>query len=79
MLQIDQGQSAIHHAIHSENLEMTKFLVSVGADVNVLDRTNRSPLSIATAKADEEIRLELIGAGALESNGRVGPAGSKSK
>lgn len=60
------GYTAIMFAVRWGNMDVTKFLISVGADVNIESDENISPLSIAAEEGYSEIIELLKEAGATE-------------
>jgi ankyrin repeat protein len=63
--QIDKdGNSFLHRAVHTGNVDMVKFLVSRGADVNVKDNYGQTPVQIAAQLDDAEIIIHLVSNGA---------------
>ena len=47
--------SLLHKAVRNRNYEMCKMLVKFGADVNLLNLDNQSPLNVAEANGDSPI------------------------
>jgi ankyrin repeat protein len=63
--QIDKdGNSFLHRAVHTGNVDMVKFLVSRGADVNVKDNYGQTPVQIAAQLDDVQIIIHLVSHGA---------------
>ena len=52
--------SLLHKAARNRNYEMCKMLVKFGADVNLLNLDNQSPLNVAEAKGDSLICRLLV-------------------
>lgn len=73
------GRAAIHIAAFCGHLEMVKWLVEHGADVNILDKCTEPPLYYADMDESGEITKYLITHGADESKkkGDVRRLGSK--
>ena len=59
------GYTPIHWAVHLDNFELLKLLISLGADVDVVDGAGQTPLHLAAAKGDSvEVVKVLVEAGA---------------
>ena len=52
--------SVLHKAVRNNNYEMCKMLVKFGADVNLLNLDNQSPLSVAEANGDYSLCKLLL-------------------
>lgn len=66
-------QTPIYSSVLNRNLEVTKLLIELGADVNVKDAARVSPLHHATVSQDNEIMKVLIQNGAsLEAKSHDG-------
>lgn len=55
------GISAAHIAAQNENIEMLKFLIEKGSDINIMDQDERTVLSIAINNENYEIVEMLTG------------------
>lgn len=62
----DDGKTALHVALIMGNKEMTKFLVTNGADVCVADQQGRTPVELAKRSGDQYL-LSLVSSRALKS------------
>ncbi|EED13813.1 ankyrin, putative [Talaromyces stipitatus ATCC 10500] len=60
----DIGETALHYAVTNNNEEMTRQLISRGADVNVTNNYGRTPLHLAALYANYEAGEILLDAGA---------------
>ena len=72
-LKDSQGKSAVHKAINNRDAQVVSKLIAAGADVNIIDNKEISPLDIAISSEQEEIVVQLINAGAdvnIRSNRR---------
>ena len=49
------GNTSLHYAIKANNVEIVKILIAKGAEVNVRNSYNMSPLYLAIKNADKEI------------------------
>lgn len=60
-----RGQTALYYAIQSKNVELVRYLVQQGADINAKSSTD-APLTLAMDRAlgDPQVALELINDGA---------------
>ena len=60
------GQTALHYAVQSKNVELVKYLVKEGADINAKARGDVTPLlmSLDRALGDPPISLALLELGA---------------
>jgi ankyrin repeat protein/uncharacterized caspase-like protein len=54
------GNSFLHIAVHENNEELVKFLISKGADVNIKNNYGETPLQIAADKNNLEIITQLV-------------------
>ncbi|XP_026304000.1 putative ankyrin repeat domain-containing protein 30B-like [Piliocolobus tephrosceles] len=54
------GNTALHYAVHSENLSMVAKLLSRGADIEVKNKAGLTPLLLAITKRSEEIVEFLV-------------------
>jgi ankyrin repeat protein len=54
------GDIPIHHAIRANNLEMVKLLIENGADINIKDDVNYTPLHVARLIKGEVEDQEII-------------------
>jgi ankyrin repeat protein len=54
------GMTQLLYAVLSNNFDNVKNLISNGADVNIPDSNNRTPLMIATANCNINIVTELL-------------------
>lgn len=54
-----QGISALHWAAHKEHEDVALFLIENGADISLLDKEGRTPLSMASP----ELVTKMIGEG----------------
>ena len=65
------GNTLIHFAARSGNVEMVKKLISDGEDVNAKNNVGQTPLDIAEKFEQHEISVELMRSGAkLEHSNR---------
>ena len=60
-----QGISALHWAAHKEHEDVALFLIENGADISLLDKEGRTPLSMASL----ELVTKMIGEGRGEEGG----------
>ena len=60
----DDGYTLLHWAAMDDKIEVVKYLISVGADVNVKDNKYATPLHWAVHKGSLEIVKLLVSAGA---------------
>ena len=58
------GARAIHWAVYSGDLEMTRMLIAAGADVKVANRNGSTPLWLASTNGDAASIRALLDAGA---------------
>lgn len=58
------GMTALHWAVHHDDVELVKLLVSAKADVNAANRYGVKPLSLACTNGSEMVVALLLGAGA---------------
>jgi ankyrin repeat protein len=58
------GASALHWAIHWQNIELTRLLIRARADVNAVNEYGVTPLSLAAANGDAQGAAALLEAGA---------------
>ena len=61
---IFSGQTALHLAVRSEHINVTNFLISVGADVNTIDDKGNTSLHYAAISNHAEIANILVDRGA---------------
>ena len=61
---LQDGTSALHWAVRSEDAEIVSLLIQAKADVNAADPHGITPLAMACQNADVEIVRKLIAAGA---------------
>ncbi|MBW1754176.1 MAG: ankyrin repeat domain-containing protein [Deltaproteobacteria bacterium] len=54
------SNSFLHVAVHADNEELVKFLISKGADVNIKNNYGQTPLQIAADKNNLEIITQLV-------------------
>ncbi|XP_059488485.1 uncharacterized protein LOC132204174 isoform X2 [Neocloeon triangulifer] len=59
-----QGKTALHWAAQKGHIAVTKFLLSKGADVNVRNDDNDTPLTLAARFSNEEMCRLLVDSGA---------------
>jgi ankyrin repeat protein len=72
-----RGRTPLHIAADAGDYEMTAFLISLGAAMDILDSANHTPLSVAVARGDARSARALIEAGAdihRRQSGRQTPA-----
>ena len=55
----DLGETPLYCATEQENIEMVKYLLEQGADVNIKDYTLETPLQCAVRKRNKKI-VELL-------------------
>ena len=60
----NQGETPLHVAIPTENIEMCELLIEGGADVNIRDNKGQTALHIASEEGHSEVVKLLINAGA---------------
>ena len=58
------GMTALHWAVHHDDLKTSKLLVTAGADVTLANRYGVTPLALACLNGDEPIARLLLDAGA---------------
>ncbi|KAI0926197.1 hypothetical protein AcW1_010362 [Taiwanofungus camphoratus] len=58
------GRTPLHWAASSESLDIARYLIDQGAEVDCSDSLGWTPLHIAASAGHEEIVRELIGSGA---------------
>jgi len=64
---LDQfGNTALHGAVEKGHIQIIKYLISKGADVNMKDREGRTPLYYAEITANTEVEELLKKYGALK-------------
>jgi ankyrin repeat protein len=56
------GQTALHYAVKLTDLEVIKYLLSHGADTNLLDTAKKSALTFAITAGNVDIVSVLISA-----------------
>ena len=61
---IFSGQTALHLSVRSEHIDITDFLISIGADVNTIDDKGNTPLHYAAMSNNAEIVRVLVNNGA---------------
>ncbi|KMT09007.1 hypothetical protein BVRB_6g137150 [Beta vulgaris subsp. vulgaris] len=61
----EYGCTAMHHAANTGNLELCKFLIQYGADIDAVDQSEFSPLMTAALANHEEVALYLTRSGAI--------------
>jgi ankyrin repeat protein len=66
MSRFEGGQSALHFAIRRKRPDLLHLLVDLGADVEAVDGSGRTPLEVAIMSGDREAIERLRAAGALE-------------
>jgi ankyrin repeat protein len=66
----EQGMTPLHMAVQGMRLEVARFLLDRGADVNALNEDERSPLHLAALRGDEAMTRLLLERGA-EPNART--------
>lgn len=64
------GNTALHHAVNVESIEICEDLLKAGVNPNVANQDGSTPFDIATRKKCEEISRLLRSYGALPSNRR---------
>lgn len=62
--QVHDGDTTLHVASRNEALQMTSLLLSKGADVNAINTSSETPLSLAVGHDDEEMVRALLAGGA---------------
>ncbi|MAM71561.1 MAG: hypothetical protein CMP91_10505 [Gammaproteobacteria bacterium] len=67
----DGGLTALHHAARENALDATRVLIEEGADLNVLDPQDISPLRIAIINANIDLAKVLVEAGANLNDGAL--------
>jgi ankyrin repeat protein len=58
------GSTALHAAVHADNLEIADLLLAAGADANAATRYNITPLSLACGNGNTAMIERLLKAGA---------------
>lgn len=48
------GQTALHYALNLDSIDVPKFLISKGADLNAKDKKGITPLDVAVKKGKTE-------------------------
>ncbi len=56
----DQGQTGLHHAVNSDQIESLKILLALGANPNIVNGLGSTPLYLAAKKGLNEIAAELV-------------------
>ena len=65
------GATALHWAVHAEQIEMTRMLMAAGATVDVANELGITPLYLAGAAGNAAIVKRLLERGASGSDGRA--------
>lgn len=55
-----QGISALHYAVHAGQIEVVRLLLENGADVNIRDKRDRTPLHQAVRADDSSELIDLL-------------------
>ncbi|OHT14332.1 hypothetical protein TRFO_15388 [Tritrichomonas foetus] len=66
------GLTLLHSAVKSKNLEAVKYLIEKGANPNMKDSSNDTPLSMAIKKKQSEIAELLANDSNLDVNMKIG-------
>ncbi|XP_048503134.1 uncharacterized protein LOC104895928 [Beta vulgaris subsp. vulgaris] len=59
------GNTPMHRAASTGNLELCKFLIQYGAEIDALDRSEITPLMVAALANHKEVALYLTRSGAI--------------
>jgi ankyrin repeat protein len=62
--QLPDGATALHWAVHRDNLELVELLIQAGAEVNIADQGGATPLWIASYNSNADMVKRLLQAGA---------------
>ncbi|EAY09531.1 hypothetical protein TVAG_102810 [Trichomonas vaginalis G3] len=55
-----EEKTVLHYSVENKNIEITKYLVLHGADINLQDKLGRTPLHYAVLKNNKELAAFLI-------------------
>lgn len=61
----NKGESVLHLAVKRNKLELVKYLISKGVNINLKDSEGNTPLSLAVGRSHEPIVCALVEAGAV--------------
>ncbi|XP_047332651.1 potassium channel AKT1-like [Impatiens glandulifera] len=73
------GTTALHVAVSEDNLEMVKFLLDKGADMEIPDNHGWTPRGLADQQGHEEIKLQFQSIRDLKNNIKSDSLGSRSR
>lgn len=55
----ESGDTALHHAVRTEKVDIVKLLLEAGADVNAVNTLQQSPLHLAIHHSKKQINTSL--------------------
>jgi hypothetical protein len=68
-----QGQTPLHHAAHGDHLEIARFLLAEGAEINALDNMGNTPMDLVSVElVGSRLRPSPVGIFLLQEGAKPG-------